>query len=100
MYVDKKNVENQRMQAIQFINNFEGIGNKIEEHTKKQQKDDLLSLLKELRNSSLKLGSDMLRDVVEMTMTNLVVDNDYQSSNLIIEVVEEIRKSLKDIVEE
>ncbi len=100
MYVDKKVVENQRNQAIQFINNFNGIGYKVEEHSKKQQKDDLLNLLKELRTSSLKLGSDMLREVVEISMSDLVVDNDYQSSYLLIEIVEEICKSLKGIVEE
>ncbi len=100
MYIDKKIVENQRNQAIQFIDNFDGIGSKVAEHSKNNQKNDLLNLLKELRISSLKIGSEMLKEVVEISMTNLVVDNDYQNSNLLIEVVEEICKSLKDIVKE
>ncbi len=100
MYINKEFVENQRNQAIQFISKFEEIENIVETHSENHQKGEFLELLKELRNSSLKLGSNMLKEVVENSMTDLVVDNSYQGNKLLVEVVEEICKSLKDFVEE
>ncbi len=98
MYIDKKTIENHKNHAIQFINNFEGIENKVQLLSDTQSKDSLLSLFKELRNYSFEIDSVMLREVVECSMTDLVVDNNFKNNKLLIEIVNEICKSLKEII--